>query len=87
MATYSSDDLRFSVSRKAYCFADRGEYESLKGGADRLEPDWILRVLTDELVKRGVLESADQPPPDVELATLLINEFIHFPQAAAEALV
>lgn len=86
MATYSSDDLRFSVSRKAYCFADRRQYESLKEGKDHLEPEVVLRKLTEELVERGALESAEQPLSDLELATTLINEFVHFPRATAQVL-
>lgn len=82
MATYSSDNLRYSVSRKAYCFADQQHYQAWQQGVDPLDPDMVLGRLTETLAERGVLDPTAHPLGDHELATLLINEFIPFPDTA-----
>jgi hypothetical protein len=56
IATYSSDDLRFSVSRKAYCFPDQRHYETWLQGVDPLVPEIVLRTLTDALAERGAFD-------------------------------
>jgi len=83
MATYSSDELRYSVSRKAYCFADKRQYNAWREGVDPLEPDMVLGRLAQALMERGVLDSTTHGLSDRELATLLITEFIKFPDTAS----
>ena len=83
MATYSSDELRYSVSRKAYCFANERQYSAWREGVDPLEPDMVLGRLAQALVERGVLETTNHGLSDRELASLLIREFIIFPDTAA----
>jgi len=83
MATYSSDDLRYSVSRKAYCFADQRQYEICQQGVEPMDPEWVLGRLAEALVERGALESTEHGLSDREFATLLIKEFIAFPDIAA----
>jgi len=79
MASYSSDELRYSVSRKAYCFADQRQYRAWREGVDPLDHEFVLGRLVEALVERGVLESPAHALSDRELATLLITEFIKFP--------
>lgn len=83
MASYSSEDLRYSVSRKAYCFADEQEYNAWREGVDPLDPGLVLGRLLAVLLDRGVLdESQAAQLGDRELAALLIREFIPFPVAS-----
>jgi len=77
LARYRWDELRFSVSWKAYCFADEDERVAWREHADDLTVDLILDRLVDDLVARGRAE------PDVArddaLGQLLIDEYIRFP--------
>jgi hypothetical protein len=77
IASYDWDDLRFSVSWKAYCFADESERDAWRDHADDLEPDWIVARLVDDLRARGRIAGAT--PPSKELALLVIDEYIQFP--------
>jgi hypothetical protein len=84
VAEYGSDDLRYSVSWKAYCFADDAEREAWETHADDLSLDRILGMLVDDLCERGVLASADHGLSDVKLGKLLINTYIRFPDPQPE---
>ena len=76
--TYTWDDLRFSVSWKAYCFADDAERRDWADHADDLSLEVILGRLEDDLRERGVL-AGERPEPKA-FATMLIREHIRFPQ-------
>ena len=80
VAAYDWGDLRFSVSWKAYCFADDAEREAWRENTDDLELDWILERLVDDLCHRGRIDGVTPPPR--ELALLVIDEYIHFPAPA-----
>jgi hypothetical protein len=79
MGTYTSEQLRFSVSLKAYCFADERELRAWQDGVEPLDLDRVLGRLTDELIARRALDSPDHGLSDHEVATLLIREFVPFP--------
>jgi hypothetical protein len=81
LSSYASDDLRFSVSWKAYCFADSADRSAFAAGQARLPIDAILRRLVEELCARGRLADPDHHLSDAELAELLIDEFVPFPPA------
>ena len=81
LATFTWDDLRFSVSWKAYCFADEAEHAAWRTHADDLSMKRILDVLVDDLWSRGLLEAGTRPL-DQELALLLIDTYIAFPEPA-----
>jgi hypothetical protein len=80
VASLGTDDLRYSVSWKAYCFADEAERDAWAEHSDDLALDHILDVLEADLRERGRL---DGPRPDAtELGKLLIDTYIRFPEPA-----
>ena len=84
VARYRWDDIRFSVSWKAYCFADEAERRAVAEHTDDLTRERILETLIGDLRRRGRLPAdAPPPPPSRELALLLIEEYIRFPEPAA----
>lgn len=83
LARYAWSDLRFSVSWKAYCFADERERATWRDGTDDLTIDRILDRLVDDLVARGRV--AADVARDRELGLLLIEEYIRFPASTASS--
>jgi hypothetical protein len=77
VASYSSDEIRFSVSWKAYCFADERERLAWDSHSDDLTLETILDTLERDLRARGRLTGAR--PADRELGLLLIDEYVRFP--------
>jgi hypothetical protein len=77
VATYGWDELRFSVSWKAYCFEDAADRERWATHADDLTLDTVLARLLDDLRARGRV--GDAVPDDASLARLLVDEYVHFP--------
>jgi hypothetical protein len=79
IAQYDWEQLRFSVSWKAYCFESEHERDTWSEHRDDLTLDVILDRLVDDLVAR------DRVAPDVErdeaLGQVLIDEYIKFPAA------
>lgn len=80
---YSWDDMRFSISWKAYCFRDEAEKETWKTGSDDLSIDTVLDTLCADLREKGRL--GDDRPPNRELAELLVAEYLKFPQPSVTA--
>lgn len=74
---YHWDDMRFSISWKAYCFRDGGERETWKAGSDDLQIDVVLDTLCADLRERGRI--GDARPPNRELAEVLVDEYVKFP--------
>jgi hypothetical protein len=81
VASYDEDEVRLSVSWKAYCFADDAERSAWFGHSDDLSLEMILARLCDDLRARGQLDG--DPPPDAELGKLLIDTYVQFPAPAA----
>ena len=79
VARYQWEDLRYSISWKAYCFADEAEKAKWANKTDDLTLDSILDTLESELRSRGVLQG-ERPDPTA-FAQALVNEFIRFPAA------
>jgi hypothetical protein len=77
VARYRWDELRFSISWKAYCFADEAERDAWKSHTDDLDLDWIVGRLVDDLRARGRIDGDVPPHPD--LALTIIDEYIKFP--------
>ena len=78
---YTWDDLRFSISWKAYCFADEAEQQMVRNHGDDLTRSTVLETLVADLRERGRI--AGDAPSDTELALTIIDEYIEFPPAAA----
>ncbi|MGB5813149.1 MAG: hypothetical protein WBG86_21625 [Polyangiales bacterium] len=85
VANYTWDEVRFSVSWKAYCYASEDERTLTEQHRDDLDLDTILRPLLTDLYQRGVISSADRPASDHDLALTLIREYIEFPASNAGA--
>jgi hypothetical protein len=76
-------ELRFSISWKAYCFADEKERQQWREGSDDLSLEFILERLEADLRERGRL---DGPRPEAhDFATLLVGDYVHFPPVAEAA--
>lgn len=78
VARYRPDEVRFSVSWKAYCYRDEAERRAVDEHRDDLTLDRILGALKQDLAARGKPAPADE----TELARLLIDTYIHFPAPA-----
>jgi hypothetical protein len=74
---YAWDEMRFSISWKAYCFLDEAERETWKTASDDLSIERVLDVLCEDLRKRGRI--ADERPGNRELAEILVDEYLRFP--------
>ena len=79
VARYQWEDLRYSISWKAYCFADEAEKAKWANKTDDLTLDFILDTLESELRSRGVQQGERADP--TAFAQALVNEFIRFPAA------
>ena len=75
--SYGPGEVRFSVSWKAYCFADEQEREAWTNHSDDLTLDQILEALVDDLVERG--QMAQRPADDRTLARALVDGYVQFP--------
>ncbi len=74
-ATYDWDELRLSVSWKAYCFADPADRDRWRDHTEDLDVDTVLDTLVADLAERGVESSTD----DADLGLRLIETHIRFP--------
>jgi hypothetical protein len=83
VASYRWDELRFSVSWKAYCFADEHEQATWREHADDLTIDRVIAVLVADLRARGLV--GDDVPIDPNLAITIIDTYIRFPPPAEES--
>ena len=77
---YPWEELRFSVSWKAYCFEDEHEQQTWRDNTDDLTIDAVVERLTDDLRERGRINGAVPGNPD--LALMIIDEYIRFPTPA-----
>jgi hypothetical protein len=79
---YRWEELRFSVSWKAYCFADAAEQAAWREHANDLTLNTVIDTFVVDLKDRGRL--ADDGPIRVgpELGQLIIDEYIKFPSAS-----
>jgi hypothetical protein len=78
---YPWEELRFSVSWKAYCFADERERDSWRAHTDDLTLDVVLDRLVDDLRARGRVSG--DVARDADLGLLLIDEYVRFPVRTA----
>lgn len=83
VATYDWDDLRFSVSWKAYCFADEAERTAWRDHTDDLTTEAIVARLVDDLVDREVV--TEDVAIDRDLGLLMIDEYVRYPGTPTSA--
>jgi len=76
-AAYQWDDLRLSISWKAWCFADEAEARVNDDGSDDLTHETILETFVADLRRRGRIVSR---PDDDALAHMILDEYIRFPE-------
>ena len=72
VAKFVTDDLRYSASWKAYCFADEAERDAWASHTDDLTLDVILDRLRADL-------RIERPASDADFGRLLIERYITFP--------
>jgi len=75
-ATYDWDDLRLSISWKAWCFADENEVRINDDHSDDLTQPQILDTFVADLQRRGRISTR---PDDAALAQHILDEYIRFP--------
>jgi hypothetical protein len=73
---YAWGDLRYSVSWKAYCFADDAERDAWRAHSSDLELAAVLETLVADLGRRGHRGFTASSP---ELGRVLIDEYVRFP--------
>jgi hypothetical protein len=83
VAGYRWEELRFSISWKAYCFADEAERRRWREHIDDVSVDFIVDRMLDDLRGRGVLGRSR--PSDFELAETIIDTYIRYPQPTVAA--
>jgi hypothetical protein len=80
LARYAFRDLRFSISWKAYCYADEAEERLVREHQDDLSRARVLEVLVADLRRRGRITG--DVPKDLDLALTIIDEYIQYPPPA-----
>jgi len=83
ISRYAWDELRFSVSWKAYCFRDAHERDTWREHRDDLTLDAILDHLIDDLRSRDRVSG--NVTRDGALGQLLIDEYVRFPISTASS--
>lgn len=71
VAEYAADDLRYSVSWKAYCFVDEAERVMWQDHTDDLDVDTIKRIMVSDLDRTGRLPGDEPPATDEEFRKLV----------------
>lgn len=80
---YAWEDIRFSVSWKAYCFCDEEQRERWFRHGDDLSMEFVVSRLLDDLKHRGVL--AARPDEDRVLVEAIIDTYTRFPEPRLDA--
>jgi hypothetical protein len=83
ISPYAWDELRFSVSWKAYCFRDAHERDTWREHRDDLTLDAILDHLIVDLRSRDRVSG--NVTRDRALGQLLIDEYVKFPISTASS--
>ena len=76
VANYHWENLRYSISWKACCFADEADKAKWADKTHDLTLDHILDTLESELRSRGALQG-ERPDP-TSFAQAMVDEFIRF---------
>ncbi len=79
--TYATDDVRISISWKAYCFEDEAAAQTFESNRGTLTIAEIERRLFADLRDRGLLRD-DESPSLNDIVDLLIDTYQHFPKVS-----
>jgi hypothetical protein len=79
---YRWDDMRFSISWKAYCFRDEAERDAWREHRTDLDADTVLDTLCTDLRERGRI--GEERPSNRELAEVLVDEYVKFPPPSVQ---
>jgi hypothetical protein len=79
VSQHKTDEIRYSMSWKAYCFTDDAERQAWATHADDLSLETILDRLVADLCDRGVLTNPAHGLSDADLGKLLIDTYVQFP--------
>jgi hypothetical protein len=74
---YRWEDLRFSISWKAYCFADQAEQRRWREHSDDLRVGAVVDRMVEDLRARDLIRG--DRPSDADLVEVLIDSYIHYP--------
>jgi hypothetical protein len=74
---YRWEELRFSVSWKAYCFTDEAERVTWREHRDDLDLTTVLDGLVADLTRRG---RVDESTSRQDLGAIMIDEYVEFPR-------
>lgn len=77
---YRWEELRFSISWKAYCFADAQEQRRWREHRDDLSVATVVDRMVEDLRGRGII--VGPRPPDADLVEILIDSYIHYPPSS-----
>jgi hypothetical protein len=80
VTSYRWEELRFSVSWKAYCFSSEDERRAWAEHSDDLTVDFVVDRMLADLRARGVLTGPT--PESGALIELLIDSYTRFPKPA-----
>ena len=80
LAEYRWEDIRYSISWKAYCFEDAAAERRWREGSEDLSLEQILAIFEAELRERGLL-TGDRPGGN-DFALMMSEAFIKFPGSA-----
>jgi hypothetical protein len=81
VAAYRWEELRFSISWKAYCFADARERHAWFEHGDDLALEFVVDRLLADLRQRGVI--GGERPGDAELVEVIIDTYVRYPAPQA----
>jgi hypothetical protein len=82
LARYAFRDLRFSISWKAYCYADEAEERLVREHRDDLSRAQVIETLVADLRRRGRIQG--EVPKAQDLALMIIGEYIQYPPPAPD---
>ncbi len=83
ISRYKWDQLRFSVSWKAYCFKDEDERRAWREHSDDIAQERAIEMLVADMGERKVFA---ERPSDDDLPLLMIDEYISFPASTKAAI-
>jgi len=79
LGTFRNEEIRYTISWKAYCFPDENSRQTWIDHTDDLRLDEIIPMLTELLCDRGELPGPEHGLSEVELGAVIIDALIPFP--------